>query len=152
MHRVSSAFQQQSEISLSSKQVKEKPPTHRSKKLSKISKCLSEPQEIPPIADLIHGVYEYTGTLGSKDPILTHFQMASALDIPIVWSAVLQNFPDRDLQVPPYLDHPIQMLEVKDMTVEDKEKEGHNNRPRTPLWKTFRWKAWAQKRGIVPSN
>jgi hypothetical protein len=49
--------------------------------------------------------------------------------------------------VPSYLYHPISFVEIRDVPL-----VREPGRPVTPLWKMFRWKDWAMKKGLIPSK
>ncbi|ODM97840.1 hypothetical protein Ocin01_08838, partial [Orchesella cincta] len=81
--------------------------------------------------------------------ILKNWESICGKDSPISLIVVLKCFPkpedDGIPPIPSFLEHPIQLAEVRDTSLPKQ-----TGRPVTPLWKRFRWKAWAMRKGLIP--
>lgn len=120
---------------------------------------LAEPEDttpkkkpgLPSVPEILYGVQKYAG-LDYRN-IVKNWENICGKDSPVALIVVLKEFPSPDEEtlegptphVPPFLQHPIQLTEVRDSVLQKQ-----TDRPETPLWKRFRWKKWAMKKGLIP--
>lgn len=106
---------------------------------------------LPSVPEILYGVQKYAG-LDYRN-IVKNWENICGKDSPLALVVVLKEFPSPEEEtlegpkphVPPFLQHPIQLTEVRDSVLQKQ-----TDRPETPLWKRFRWKKWAMKKGLIP--
>lgn len=103
--------------------------------------------KIPMLKDILLGIQKFLGT--ENYPLVSAWERISGKNIPDVINVVLLLYPNESgsSPVPSFMYHPINLLEVRDMPLN---KDEDLDPPVIPLWKTFRWKAWAMKKGLIP--
>ena len=97
------------------------------------------------------GVKKHLGPL--QHGAMVDLEKKIGRDIPFAVAACFMEFPRDDhgqpLKIPSHLHkHPVYLAQVRDCPIRSKD----SCRPPTPLWKTFRWKKWAMKKGIIPKD
>jgi hypothetical protein len=104
--------------------------------------------KVPMMQEILLGVQKYLRSENSE--LISILESVSGKNVPDSINVVLTVYPrpeEKGPVVPSLLFHPINLLEVRDTPlIRDP------TRPVTPLWKKFRWKEWAMKKGIIPSN
>jgi len=104
--------------------------------------------KIPLMSKILKAVRKYLGY--SDVTTMTALETSLGKNVPITLTSILRAFPDPEEEgviIPSFLYHPMQLVEVRDV-----ELYKESNRPPTPRWKRYRWKAWAMKKGIIPSK